>query len=119
MKIKSNHPTLFLSILEDAGIPPPTRELQFDARPKDGTVRPKVPRGWKFDYAWKGEKVALEVDGGLYTRGRHVQGAGRREDMRKQTEAAIQGWRIVYTTPGDMGSHQNISDIRRARSCAR
>ena len=59
-------------------------------------------RKWRFDYAWPLHKVALEIEGGIWTEGRHTRGAGAMGDLEKYSEAAILGWRIVYCVPDDM-----------------
>lgn len=63
------------------------------------TARPEyqfVPeRGWRFDYAWPDYKVALEIEGGVYNRGRHVRGEGYETDLMKYNEATLRGWRLI------------------------
>lgn len=43
--------------------------------------------------------VAIEQDGGVWTRGRHSRGAGQIADMEKLNEAALLGWRVGRFTP--------------------
>lgn len=57
---------------------------------------------WRFDYAWVKSKVALEVDGGVFTKGRHTRGKGVMEDHDKFNNAAMQGWRILRCTPDEL-----------------
>lgn len=57
------------------------------------------PRRWRFDFAWPQHKIALEVEGGVWTKGRHTRGAGFMADIEKYNEAACLGWRVVRTTP--------------------
>jgi very-short-patch-repair endonuclease len=59
-------------------------------------------RKWRFDYAWPDQKIALEVDGGIWTQGRHTRGAGKKNDMEKFTAAAMYGWRILYFEPSEL-----------------
>lgn len=56
-------------------------------------------RLWRFDFAWPERKVAVEVEGGIWTRGRHTRGAGFIGDCEKYNEAARLGWR-VFRMPG-------------------
>lgn len=62
-------------------------------------------RKWRFDAAiWRGqEKVALEVDGGVWTQGRHTRGAGWLKDAEKINTAAVLGWRVLHVTPDTIG----------------
>jgi len=53
-------------------------------------------RRWRFDLAFPVARVALEVDGGVYTQGRHIRPAGFIGDREKGNEAAILGWRVLH-----------------------
>jgi len=55
-------------------------------------------RRWRFDYAWPEDKVALELQGGTWAKGRHVRGAGYRNDCEKLDEAQLLGWLVLYVT---------------------
>lgn len=88
---------VFLALLRRFGLPEPTPELRF---------HPK--RRWRFDYAWEPSKVALEVEGGVWTRGRHTRGSGFLKDMKKYNEAARLGWRVVRTTPEKLRGMETI-----------
>lgn len=57
------------------------------------------PRRWRFDLAWPDYKIALEIDGGVYTRGRHTRGVGFERDCWKMNEAAASGWCVFRATP--------------------
>jgi hypothetical protein len=83
-------------------LPEPTPEFQFHDT-----------RRWRFDYAWPMRMVALEVEGGIWTEGRHTRGAGFLADNEKYSEAAIAGWRVIYCTPGDL-STLGLERVRRA-----
>ena len=56
-------------------------------------------RKWRFDLAWPSLKIALEIEGGIYSGGRHVRPEGFLSDMEKYNEAAALGWRVFRTTP--------------------
>lgn len=57
-------------------------------------------RGWRFDFAFTGPMIAVELEGGTWAKGRHTRGAGYAEDCIKYAEAALLGWR-VYRFTGD------------------
>lgn len=61
-------------------------------------------RKWRFDFAWPREKVALEVDGGVFTGGRHTRSTGFQEDCVKFNEAALLGWSVLRVTTTHVGS---------------
>lgn len=56
-------------------------------------------RKWRFDYAWPERKIALEIEGGIWKKGRHVNPKGYENDCIKYSEAAVLGWRIIRCTP--------------------
>jgi very-short-patch-repair endonuclease len=58
-------------------------------------------RRWRFDVAFVEAKVAIELDGGVYTQGRHTRGQGFEGDCEKINAALDLGW-IVYRYSGRM-----------------
>lgn len=59
-------------------------------------------RKWRFDIAWPKFRLALEVEGGLFVRGRHSRGAGILKDFEKYNAATVLGWRILRTDPNGL-----------------
>lgn len=53
---------------------------------------------WRFDRANVEAMVAVELEGGTWTRGRHVQPKGFENDCRKYNAAAILGWTVFRLT---------------------
>jgi len=84
------------------GLPEPEREHRFDP-----------PRKWRFDFAWPTKKIALEVEGGVWTGGRHTRGGGFMKDMEKYNQAAIIGWRVVRCVPSEVKGLATIAMIER------
>ena len=56
-------------------------------------------RKWRFDFAASVAMVALEVEGGAWSHGRHTRGLGFISDMRKYNAAVGMGWRLIRVTP--------------------
>jgi len=56
-------------------------------------------RRWRFDLAWPAERVAVEIEGGAWVRGRHTRGKGFVADLEKYNEAVCAGWRVLRVTP--------------------
>jgi len=54
------------------------------------------------DVYWRSDpdknEIALEIEGGTYTNGRHVRGSGYRHDCEKYNLAASLGWRVFRAT---------------------
>ena len=61
-----------------------------------------IGRQWRFDFAWPDRMLAVEIDGGAFSGGRHTRGAGFVEDCRKLTAATLLGWRVLRFTSGDL-----------------
>jgi very-short-patch-repair endonuclease len=59
-------------------------------------------RKWRFDYCHFDSKVAIEVDGGVFTQGRHTRGKGFIGDMEKLNNAAMLGWSILRFQPSTL-----------------
>lgn len=59
-------------------------------------------RKWRYDFAWPSKKVAVEIEGGVWTKGRHTRGSGFLGDMAKYNEAARLGWRVFRFQPKDL-----------------
>lgn len=88
----SNLEAIFASFWRNfaCGYPAPVTEYRFDAE-----------RHWRFDFAWPARKVAVEIEGATWTRGRHTRGAGFEKDAEKYNAATLLGWRVLRFT-GDM-----------------
>jgi hypothetical protein len=77
--------------IRQVGLPEPVREHSFMA----------PARRFRFDFAWPGEMVAAEVEGGSWSNGAHTRGRHFESDCVKYSEAAIRGWQVLRFT-GDM-----------------
>jgi len=52
-------------------------------------------RKWRADFAFPEHRLLIEVDGGVWTQGRHTRGAGYIADCEKFNAAAMLGWRVL------------------------
>ena len=77
-----------------AGLPQCECEFMF-APVVDG----KHIRRWRADIAYPEQMVAVEIDGGMYTGGRHGGGPQVDKDLEKHAAYAALGWRVVRVTP--------------------
>ena len=87
----------FLALLAQAGIPVPIPEFRFHPT-----------RKWRADYVWADAKLALEVEGGVWTRGRHTRGAGFLADIQKYNALACAGWRLLRVTPDQLATGATV-----------
>lgn len=84
-------------------MPTPAPEYKFHPR-----------RRWRFDMAWPDEMLAVEIEGGVWSGGRHTTGAGFSADCEKYNEASLLGWRIIRVTGDHIENGAAIDWIRRA-----
>lgn len=56
-------------------------------------------RKFKFDYALPRIKVAIEIEGGIYSGRAHGSVTGILRDMEKYNLAAMLGWRVIRIEP--------------------
>ena len=69
-------------------------------------------RRWRFDYAIPQYKIAIEVEGGVWISGRHINPKGFLSDMEKYNEATRLGWRLIRCTPDRQYSTAILSLIK-------
>lgn len=91
------------------GIPLPQTEFMFHDK-----------RQWRIDFAWYKVngimiKVAVEIEGGVWSKGRHIRPKGFIEDMEKYNEIALQEWILLRFTPRkiDFDMIRNAINLRR------
>ena len=90
-------------ILEAIGLPAPAREYRF-----------APPRLWRFDYAWPDRRLALEIEGGTYSGGRHVRGKGYQRDCEKYNAAALSGWMVLRVTTAMLHDGRALTLLQQA-----
>lgn len=76
-------------------------------------------RKWRFDYAFPFLRVAVEIDGGVWTYGRHNRASGYINDMAKFNEAAAMGWTVLKFTPDEKFTAAALETIGRALEARR
>lgn len=68
-------------------------------------------RKWRFDYANVKNKLAIEVEGGVWKYGRHNRASGFVGDLEKYNAAAELGWRILRYTPQELMKMNSVMQI--------
>jgi very-short-patch-repair endonuclease len=71
----------------------PTLEREFKFHPT---------RKWRADFAHLDSRTLIEIEGGIFTNGRHTRGAGYAADLEKYLEATLAGWRVVRLGPREL-----------------
>jgi hypothetical protein len=90
-------------IASAAGLPVPQEEYRFHTK-----------RRWRFDFAWPQFGIALEVEGGIWTGGRHSRGKGAKADMQKYNHAAAEDWLVFRCTPDRVYAASVLNLVREA-----
>ena len=87
-------------MLKLAGIAEPVREHKF---------HPK--RKWRIDLAWPEEKLAVEIEGGVWSKGRHIRPKGFLGDLEKYNTLTILGWALLRITPQQVRTGEALTLI--------
>jgi very-short-patch-repair endonuclease len=69
-------------------LPTPHREYRFHPT-----------RKWRIDFAFPETKIAIEIEGGVYQRGRHNRPIGYIKDLEKYNALQIDGWKLLRYLP--------------------
>lgn len=94
---------VFRRLLDEANLPAPEAEFVFHPS-----------RKWRLDYAWPAAKLGLEVEGGVWTGGKHGRGSGIVKDMEKSNGLALCGWRLLRVTPSALPTNATAQLVRAA-----
>lgn len=82
--------------------------LGIEAKPE---VQFHPVRKWRFDVAIPEHMIAIEIEGGTFSNGRHTRGKGYQSDMEKYNEAVRLGWKLIRVTPQQVNSNYVINLI--------
>lgn len=87
-------------------IPLPVWQYKFD-----------LQRKWRFDFAWPAERIAVEIEGGIWRRGggAHSHPTNILRDIEKYNHAARLGWRIFRFTTDMVKNGEAIEFLRTIR----
>lgn len=72
------------------------------------------PRKWRFDIAWPEHMLALEIEGGIYGRGRHNRPIGFEKDCEKYNIAILEGWRVLRVTSRQVMEGHALDWVKKA-----
>lgn len=94
---------MFDKLCKAAGLPEPIAEYQF-----------APPRKWRFDWAFIDEeiKIAIEIEGGSWSGGRHTRGKGFANDLIKYRAAVMFGWRLLRYTTAEFADGLALGDVK-------
>ena len=108
--MKSKHHNFVADLawqIKAAKLPRPDLEVKFHST-----------RRWRFDLAWivvdgQTVKIALEVEGAVWSQGRHTRGSGFVKDMEKYNNASLLGWTVYRVSTHQVTSGEALKLIER------
>ncbi|WP_407580990.1 DUF559 domain-containing protein [Acinetobacter pittii] len=68
-------------------------------------------RKWRADFLITGTKILIEVEGGIWSGGRHTRGKGYLGDLEKYNEAAMMGFTVLRFSTEQVKSGVAIKQI--------
>lgn len=95
---------LFAAACAAHGLPVPVAEYAFAER---------LGRKWRFDWLFDGW-LAVEICGGVWTRGHHSRGQSQIDDMEKRNTAQILGYCVLEFTPQQIEDGSAFAVVREA-----
>lgn len=75
-------------------------------------------RKWRFDYAVPELHLAVEIEGGIWSGGRHTRGQGFQGDLDKYNAAALCGWTVFRFSTEDVMQGRDLECLRAWRDRA-
>lgn len=77
-------------------------------------------RKWRFDYAIVEDKIAIEVEGGIWRKGggAHSRPTNIVRDIEKYNEAVRLGWRLIRVQPEKLNTSYTLNLITDLLKCA-
>lgn len=102
--MKKNYEIIYhifeLSII-GIGLPSAIREYKFDSK-----------RRWRIDFAWPDPyRLAVEIEGGTWSDGRHTRGTGFIKDIEKYNALTLQGFSLLRFTPDQVEKGEALEVI--------
>ena len=97
------NPTIFQQVCKTYRLPEPTPEFQFHPN-----------RKWRCDWFFEanGRRVALEIEGGVHTGGRHTRGAGFMKDVEKYNTLSMRGIFLIRVTTDTLMNVSTFTAIK-------
>lgn len=100
---QSYNAEIFRQVCRTMRLPEPQPEFAFHPA-----------RKWRIDFYFEanGRKVALEVEGGVFTGGRHTRAAGFLGDIEKYNHLAMQQIFLVRCTPSNLMKLETLNVVK-------
>ena len=93
---------LFAFQVKALGLPAPRREFVF-----------APPRRFRADFAWPASRLLVEIEGGQFSRRRHLTPLGYEKDCEKYNTASAAGWVLLRFTTRMVHDGRAIEAVRK------
>jgi len=70
-------------------------------------------RKWRADFHLKGKKILVEVEGGIWSNGRHTRSKGYLGDLEKYNAATMMGYQVIRFSTEQVKSGKAIEQIEK------
>lgn len=96
---------IFQADCQKFGLPIPIPEYKFHPE-----------RKWRIDFYFEAgcKRVALEVEGGAWTSGRHTRGSGYVKDVEKYNALTLAGIYLLRTFPSELHKKETMAMVLEA-----
>lgn len=84
------------------------QRIEFD---REFRFHPK--RKWRADFHLNSKKILIEVEGGIWSGGRHTRGKGYIDDMEKYNAATMMGYQVLRFSTEQVKSGLAIQQIEK------
>jgi len=91
--------------------------LHLVGNPKKGireALKKNDLKDWRFDFALLEQKIAIEVEGGVFSGGGHTRGAYYTDNCKKYNTATLAGWRVFRFTTDQVVTGEAFHVIKAA-----
>lgn len=95
---------MFIAFCLSEGLPEPIPEFRFEPT-----------RKWKADWLFEanGKRVALEIEGAVWTNGRHTRPKGFLGDIEKYNNLSLNGIYLLRVTPDNLLKTSTVEMLRK------
>lgn len=97
----THNPKVVAAFFKAHGLPAPVPEYRITDK-----------RKFRHDFAWPDYKLALEIQGAVWSKGAHGRGAGIMRDYEKGNLACSLGWRTLQVTPQQLLKTETAELVR-------
>lgn len=111
------HPMTNVSVCRGCLRPYLDEQIEWDDARERSFHAYSKPRKWRCDFAWPDLHLIVEVEGGVYTQGRHTRPSGFVKDIEKYNALTEAGWKVLRFSRREVKSGEALNVIERVLRC--